>query len=264
MHHRERLLQRLDAIAQSVADTGQALAVIGLGSVGPERDRLDAYSDLDFFVITRPGQHAVFMGNLDWLARVAPIAYAFQHEPHGYKLLFEDGVFCEFAVFDSSHVPAGEFAVGGWSSQAVPVWRAEDYDVPFNVATPITQRPPRSAEWLVGEALTNLYVGLGRYLRGERLSAARFIQGYAVDRLVELSDRVEPPQPAHVDVYARERRYEQRFPQTAQNLPRWMQGYAGTVASAREILAFLDHHFEVNPAIKARILALCDEAAAEE
>ena len=261
MNPGERLLQRLDAIAQSVADTGQALALLGFGSAGPERDRLDAYSDLDFFVIARPGQPEAFLSDLDWLARVAPIAYAFQHEPHGYKVLFEDGIFCEWAVFEPAELAALDFPPGGLSSHARVIWRAEGYDDPPAVPHDVRAPRLRTVEWLVGEALTNLYVGLGRYRRGEQLSAARFIQGYAVDRLVELSERVEPAQPAHVDAYTLERRYEQRFPQTAQELPRWMQGYARSVESAREILAFLERYFEVNPAIKARILALCDEAA---
>ncbi len=48
-------------------------------------------------------------------------------------------------------------------------------------------------DWLLGEALTNLYVGLQRELRGERLSAMRFIQGYALDRLVALAGRLAAP-----------------------------------------------------------------------
>ena len=43
------LLKRLDDIGQSLERSGHALALIGLGSVGVELDRLDSYSDLDFF-----------------------------------------------------------------------------------------------------------------------------------------------------------------------------------------------------------------------
>ncbi len=51
----ERLLERLQALGNTIADSGQGLALIGLGSVGIEVQRLDAWSDLDFFVIARPG-----------------------------------------------------------------------------------------------------------------------------------------------------------------------------------------------------------------
>jgi hypothetical protein len=44
---------------------------------------------------------------------------------------------------------------------------------------PVGQRKPPTVEWLLGEALTCLYVGLCRYHRGEKLSAQLFIQHYA-------------------------------------------------------------------------------------
>jgi len=43
------LLTRLDDIGRSLDSTGRALALLGLGSVGLEADRLDQFSDLDFF-----------------------------------------------------------------------------------------------------------------------------------------------------------------------------------------------------------------------
>lgn len=127
--------------------------------------------------------------------------------------------------------------------------------------------PPRpgipDTAWLVGEALTNLYVGFHRYLRGERLSAARFIQGYAVDRIVELSSDVEPEQACVADLFSPERRYEQRFHHTAQRLASFLQGYEKSPEFAEAILEFLAAHFEVNPYIAQRIRELCLLVAAQ-
>lgn len=47
----QALLNRLDAIGHSLEKSGHALALIGLGSAGVETERLDSYSDLDFFAI---------------------------------------------------------------------------------------------------------------------------------------------------------------------------------------------------------------------
>src|SRR5262249_50668386 len=108
MTHKERLLARLDEIGNSLAKTGNAFALLGLGSIGLELDRIDGYSDLDFFVIVQPGHKQAFIQKLDWMEQVHPVAYAFQNTDDGYKLLFEDGIFCEFAVFEPdelSHVP---------------------------------------------------------------------------------------------------------------------------------------------------------------
>src|SRR5512139_486367 len=104
----QHLLTRLDEIGQSLAQSGHALALIGLGSVGEELHRLDEYSDLDFFAIVETGYKRRYIDNLDWLSDIAPIAYHFLNSPDGYKLLFADGFFCEFAVFEPQelqHIP---------------------------------------------------------------------------------------------------------------------------------------------------------------
>lgn len=55
MATKERLLRRLDAIGGSLERRGEALLLLGVGSVGVETERIDDYSDLDFFVIVKPG-----------------------------------------------------------------------------------------------------------------------------------------------------------------------------------------------------------------
>ncbi len=250
MKHQEKLLNRLDEIGQSLARTGKALALIGLGSVGQELDRLDDYSDLDFFVIVEPEQKSRFLTNLDWLSGLAPIAYHFQNTVDGYKLLFADGVFCEFAVFEEAELAAIPFAPGRI------VWKRDG--VSEAIAVPVKPSNPsiHSVEWLVGEALTNLYVGMGRYRRGEKLSAFQFVQVYALGRVVDLAGHIETAQPGHADIFVGERRFEQRFPELAQHLPEFMPGYEGTPAAANAILHFLDQHFPINPAMKEAILSL--------
>lgn len=248
--HPQRLLQRLDAIATSLAHSGHGLALIGMGSVGTELDRLDHYSDLDFFAIVEPGSKATFIENLAWLEAVCPIAYAFQNTRDGHKVLFTDGIFAEFAVFvptELEAIPHDEGRV---------VWQQDGFDATA-VRAPAPQPEPHPPEFYLGEALTNLYVGLLRLHRGERLSAMRFIQVYAVNNLLELSAEIERPLPAPRDRYAPERRYEQRFPTIAPHLSSFMQGYDRSAASARSILGFLEDHFPVKAAIKQRILDLC-------
>ncbi len=245
------LLERLDAIGQALAATGHALALLGLGSVGLERERLDAYSDLDFFAIVRTGEKTCFLNDLGWLGSIAPVAFAFQNTVDGYKLLFNDGIFCEFAVFEPQELANTPFAEGRI------IWQANDFDARLCMPAQIHRsHEPHSMTWLLGEALTNLYVGLARYHRGEKLSAMRFVQGYAVDRVLELAALLEPEQPFGRDVFTPERRFEQRFPASAALLPAFMQGYERTPASALAILAFLEAHFEVNVAMADAIRAL--------
>lgn len=247
----EHLLRRLDAIGQSLKDSGHGRALLGLGSVGLERDRLDTYSDLDFFAIVADGHKHAFIDNLDWLARVHPVAYAFQNTVDGHKLLFADGIFCEFAVFEAhelAHIPFAEGQI---------VWQADGFDAALLKPAPAKPHQPHAAEWHIGEALTNLYVGLARLLRGEQLSAQRFIQHFAVDRVIALVPLIaEAQRDVHADPFAPERRIEQRYPFMAAHLPEFVQGYGRSAESALAILRFLESHFEINAAMRDEIARL--------
>lgn len=245
------LLSRLDAIGHSLEASGHALALIGLGSVGLETDRLDEYSDLDFFAIVADGYKTRYIENLDWLATLCPIAYCFRNSADGYKLLFEDSIFCEFAVFEQAELACIPFAPGR------VVWKQPH--VSDSIGAPAQAAPaprPLDVEWLVGEAVTNLYVGLGRFRRGEKLSAQRFVQHYAVDRILDLAKLIENEQGERKDVFANERRFEQRFPGLTAELPRFVQGYERTPESALAILDFLESRFPVNAALAAIIRQL--------
>ncbi len=245
---REILLQRLDDIGRALAQTDTALALIGLGSVGSELDRLDEYSDLDFFVIVQSGHKQAFIDDLSWLKAAYPLVYRFRNSDAGHKFLFADGIYGEMAVFEPEELATAAYAPGRlvWARAGVPdAWAAPP------------QWPPRHApptiEHLLGEALTNLYVGLTRFRRGEKLSAMRFIQGYAADRVVDLAHLMAESTDATADAFDGPRRFEQRFPALAAELPALLPGYDQSPAAAAAILGLLSRHFNLDPAIVAAI-----------
>lgn len=244
----ELLLVRLDDIGRSLSQTETALALIGLGSVGRELDRLDDYSDLDFFVIVESGHKQSYIDDLSWLRAAHPLSYVFRNSADGYKFLFADGIYGEMAVFEPQELATAAYSPGRL------VWRRDD--APEAWATPAdwpSRRNRPSTDHLLGEALTNLYVGLGRFRRGEKLSAFRFIQGYAVDRLIDLAGLLAGETAAGEDLFDGPRRFEQRYPALAGKLPALMLGYERSPESAAAILKLLDEHFDVEPAIKHAI-----------
>lgn len=251
MDRKQILIARLNDIGRSLESAGHALALIGLGSVGVELERLDEYSDLDFFAIVETGYKPRFIQNLDWLSSVRPIAYHFQNTPDGHKLLFADNVFCEFAVFEAAELRGIPFAHGR------VIWKQPQVDDSVCIPARPSAAATRDREWLLGEALTNLYVGLCRYHRGEKLSAAHLIQQYAVDRVVELVELVEKEASTCRDGFASDRRFELRFPVAAHELPSFIQGYERSCPSAKAILEFLEAHFPVNAAMARAIRELC-------
>ena len=251
------LLQLLSDIAADLERGRKARALLGLGSSGPEHQRLDRYSDLDFFVIAETGQKAAILTDLSWLAGIASIGFSFRNTEDGYKVLYEDGIFCEFAVFEEHELAGIPFAPGSM------VWKKDD--VPDTLAQPLklSSASTIDPEWGTGEALTNLFVGLQRYARGERLSAFRFVQGYALDRILRLTQHLEMPRSGTADSFGPERRFEQRYPEVAAHLPAFAPGYAGTPQAALSILRWLEAHVPVNEAMAAAIRRLYDEIMAD-
>lgn len=249
------LLERIEAIGRSLAASGHALALIALGSIGRDTDRLDAWSDLDFFAIVEPGHKARYLERLDWLDAAHPLAWHFKNTRDGHKALMADGVFCEFAVFEPAELEAIPFAPGRI------VWKRDGVDDAIAVprrALPDARLPDET--WIVGEALSCLLVGLQRWHRGEKLAAMHMVQSHALDRLIEL-DALRQQQrgeaTAGADPFNRERRVERRQPTLRDELPRIAAGYARTPEAALAVLAALQHRGALlHPAVTERIRAL--------
>ena len=232
-----RVLQdRLASLARELSGRDDALALLALGSVGTETDRLDAWSDLDFFVLVSDGAKGRYIGNLDWLAAAHPVIWHFQNTVDGHKALMADGVFCEFAVFEAHELGRIPYAPGRF------VWRRNEVDEGLAYAKwPLPTK--HSSGWLIGEALSNLIVGLQRHARGEKLASMRMIQVHALDRVLEFLEQLRPDSHdafAARDPFNVDRRIEVRSSQDALALPVWAGGYERTVPAALALLAALE------------------------
>ena len=246
---RTRLLSRLEAIAASLAAREDALALLALGSVGLDTGRIDAHSDLDFFVLVRPQAKGRYLADLAWLDAAHRVVWSFRNTPDGFKALMEDGVFCEFAVFEPAELPHIPFAPGRF------VWRRDEVDPTCaHSARPLPQ--PADPDWLAGEALSNLIVGLGRYARGERLAAMRLIQMNALERLLQLLEQRAERADTPSDPFSVDRRIEQRRPELKGLLPVLAGGYQNTPAAALALLVELERHTSVPPAVARHIRTL--------
>lgn len=252
------LQERLAALAQELSTRDDALALLALGSVGTETERLDSWSDLDFFVIVRNGAKGRYIENLDWLAAAHPLAWHFQNTVDGHKGLMADGVFCEFAVFETHELSRIPYAPGRF------IWRRNEVDETLAFAK--QSLPERhSAAWLVGEALSNLLIGLQRHARGEKLAAMRLIQVHALDRVLEFMELQHPDaQDKNIysarDPFSVDRRIEARSSHAAMVLPIWAGGYEHSVPAALALLAALESHNVVPVFVAAHIRKLATMA----
>ncbi len=242
----ELLLERLSAIAAALEDSGSARALIAFGSAG-ETERLDAFSDLDFLVIARDGEKARMVNNLAWLEKAAPLVYSYKHTADGFKALSKDGILCDFGIVEAlelNRFPHGQGRV---------VWSEESFD-PSSAAKNISAFPDlfsgHNVEWLTGEILTALFVGLCRHERGEKMSAFSLIQGLALERYLELIALPESPDP-----FDPLRRIEVRFPGIEKELAAIAAGYSRTIESAQALLEALSNKVTVPTALREMILA---------
>ena len=256
---KQDLLDRLDVIGQSLETTGGALLLFGLGSVGTELERLDDYLDLDFFVIVKPQYKTRFIEQLDWLELVHPLAFSFRNTKDGHKILFEDGIYAEFAVFEENEMEHISYTEGRI------VWQ-EAHFINKDLHIPTVQNGASekeySLDYSINEALTNLYVGLCRYARGEKLSALKLVQGEAIDNIKNDANKTKPEVEYFPDVFSHSRRLEKRFPRFAQTMGYMMQGYHHSPESALHILKYLEAAFPVNQRMGEeirRLAKLCME-----
>ncbi len=260
MSRQQTLLARLDQIGQQLEHTNNAWLLLGLGSVGQELERLDRYSDLDFFVITKPGQKQRFLQQLDWLESVHPLSFIFQNTVDGFKLLFADGIYGECAIFELDEMPEIAFSPGRivWQD---PTFPGVDWTVSQQAAPPIRRD---TLDFALNEALTNLYVGLCRYARGERLSGLQLVEQHAFSQLLSVLHLLESEVVYYPDQYGNERRAEQRFPQAQERFADVLQGYTRVPESALALLEWLEQIQPVNSSMATEIRRLAAECRSKQ
>lgn len=254
----QRLLDRLDRIGEILRERGDALALIGLGSVGRDLHRLDEHSDLDFFAVVDDSAKQHYLDSLSWLEDAATVAFSFANTVEGRKVLFADGVYAEYAVLTLAELRRMEYPPGRI------VWQRPDAPARLDIPVHHPQLEEFDVPHQVNEAMTNLLVGLHREARGERLSAMRLVQVHAVDRILHILELTADDGAARQDLFARERGVERRH--RAEDLPlsSLVPGYDNNAAAARAVLAWLETHCaeHLDPALVRVVEDLLEDAGA--
>lgn len=175
----------------------EVLAFLGLGSMH-DQSRLDTYSDVDFFLIVKDGFVKKFLTHLDWL-QVSTIIFSYQETEDGLKVIYEDGILLEFAVFEVAKLKDIPYQRG------TVFYHKEGFDVNVLEPTKSYQPKPIDLDYIIPDLLSNLYVGLLRELRGEHVAALLMIQVYAAHKTLRVLS------PHDDDPFVVERRIEQRL-----------------------------------------------------
>lgn len=211
------------------------LGLVALGSMSGEGAPADAWSDHDFFVVVAPGAQERFRSDLAWLPDAGTIALAFRETAHGLKVLFASGHLAEFAVFDPEELHLAR--VNRYRvllDRADVARRMAQVRAATAAAGPATATPADD-RYQIGQFLTNLLVGVGRWRRGERLSGDLLVRSGAVGHLLRLlAARIPADDPAAADGLDPFRRVERAWPRIAAGIHAALEG--DTPAAAAGLL----------------------------
>ena len=238
----QKVKETLETLSLAAQKSPHAMALVGAGSAGAESSRMDDYSDIDFFLIVEDGFSAAFIDDNSWFGSLLPIVFSFRDTEHGNKVLLENGVFLEFAIF--TEVELALYGIPGLRT----IWSKSGFTLPDFPANKISER---ELSYYVNQALSNLLVGALRLKRGERLAALVMIERHALTNLLtayrlKKNLKIEDP-------YVIERRAEQAL---GVDFAPLIQGYENLEGSLIEILNFAEKNYEVNVEIVQSIKSL--------
>jgi hypothetical protein len=209
-----RYLEHLTAWARRHPDVR---GLVALGSTADRSRSPDAWSDHDVWVIVGPGTAAALRDDPGWLPEPERIVAHLVETRHGRSVIYDDGHLVEVAVFEEPELEvtvANDYRVlydgGGIEERMAQI-----------AARTAAAEKPEGGDVEAGRLVVRLLIGLGRYGRGELLSANRLIRGLAVESLLATVARCVAAETAGVlDGLDPHRRFETAYPEPAERLHR--------------------------------------------
>ena len=201
-----RFIKYSESLIDSCKRNPKIIGLILVGSTA-ETERVDEWSDHDFFVITESNDQEPLRTDLSWLPNFEKIAFSFRETEHGLKVVYKSGDVLEFAIFDCDElrgctVNHHRFAYGNEEVQRA-----------------LLTAKNRLPEVVVGDDLADfrhflsvLVIQVGRARRGELLTAGQGIRGTATMALLKVLTR-RLPDDLRLDTLDVSRRFEFAHPE---------------------------------------------------
>jgi predicted nucleotidyltransferase len=203
-----------EELRRRLAADERVVGLVALGSMATRDYAPDAFSDHDFFVVTRPGEQEHFRKETSWVPEAGKLVLWMRETAHGVKALFESGHLLEFAVFSPE-----ELHLARVNRYRVLLDRGGVEETLAEVARHTAQQGSPDDGWLLGQFLSQLIIGTGRYARGERLSGHSRVKEEALRHLVRLLARhASAEHKSLLDDLDAVRRFERVFPRLGQEL----------------------------------------------
>ena len=232
-HSPERFARFIDLLCETARTSPDIVGFVGMGSTA-ERHRVDEWSDHDFALVTVDGAQDRYRYDLSWLPGASDVALSVVEFHGGVKVIYDDGHVLEFGIT---------------SIDDLRHWAGNSYDVFYDaggvaeafaamVARPLPTGERNDAAD-VRLVLTQVLVGIGRYRRGEVLSAGESVRSEALAHLLRVLGRRLPGDQRMLDTLDPRRRFELVHPQLAARIAAALDG--DVESAARELLAIAEH-----------------------
>jgi len=193
-----------EELQRTLQSFAEVIGLVTLGSTADSQSR-DQWSDHDFWVITKSGAQPKLLDDLSWLPASDHILLKVRHS-NGYTIVDDNKHKVEFAVFDLDEARTGKA-----ERYSILIDREGIAELMISIHEN-SSKPVRAP----AEGLENLCVlvwsACERSARGELLSARQYLDGFAVDQLLNL---VAPPLAPERDRLDPRRRLEKRSPDLA-------------------------------------------------
>lgn len=194
---------------------------------------------------------ARLLHEVSWIREVQHVAYHYKRSSNSLRVLFSDGVICDFYCYTNQELEAVKpINQCEWHL----FWRAKN--------TRVKHYPHQSyddvaatKDALTGELLTMLVLGLRLFSQGEKLAAFSLVQHKALHNLIKLKSILPASQQVATDT---QQPWESRAPEFDEYLPQFAAGYTRTPESAMTMLSYVESRMPVNYFIKDQILNLAD------
>jgi len=204
----------LERLLAALAADQHIVGVVGLGSTASTVRAPDEWSDHDLWVIVEDGFEEQYRTDPCWLPDHGRLLLWLRETEHGVKAVYDDGHQVEVAIFRFDELAVARLNAyrvlldKGGVAAAMPQIR--------DATAAQLNSERRSEGYLVGQFITALLVGIGRYSRGEEVSGHEFVKMHAVGHLLALLPMVlESAAPEAIDDLNPWRRVEQAFPEMA-------------------------------------------------
>ena len=233
MRNKTEFLEYSAALAANAEQHADVLGLVLVGSAA-DTDRVDEWSDHDFFLIVKPGVGEAMRQDLSWLPNHEDVVIAARETAHGLKVVYRNGHVLEFAVFEDPELELA--SVNYWAvpvdktniTSRVQALEAKTHGSPFE----------EEKEW--GLFLALILIAVGRARRGEVLIAGQAIRSYYLKHVLGfVRDRRNPVAGTEglEDNLDRFRRFEKQYPTEAARIESILQ--LSVEDSAREQLVFV-------------------------